>query len=194
MKHMKLWEKGYKLNKLIEDFTVGEDNVLDQKLVEFDCAASIAHAKMLGKINVLKTEEVRKLVKELNSIIKLNEKGTFKISKGQEDCHTAIENYLIKKLGDLGKKIHTGRSRNDQVLTALRLYYKKELTDCKESVNELVKTIERFIKQYGNVKLPGYTHTRKAMPSSIRMWASSYIDSMKDNLKLIDFGGVVNDY
>jgi len=183
---MKLWQKGYKLNKLIEDFTVGEDNTLDQKLVEFDCVASVAHAKMLGKIGVLKREEVRRLVGGLNNIIKLNEKGRFKISKEQEDCHTAIENHLIKKLGDLGKKIHTGRSRNDQVLTALRLYYKKELTDCGESVNELIKTIERFLKQYGNVKLPGYTHTRKAMPSSIRMWGSSFIDSMKDNLKLID--------
>ncbi|MDP3998309.1 MAG: argininosuccinate lyase [bacterium] len=183
---MKLWEKGYKLNKLIEDFTVGEDNILDQRLVEFDCAASVAHAKMLGKIGVLKKEEVKRIVTELGDIIKLNKKDKFKISKEQEDCHTAIDNHLIKKLGDLGKKIHTGRSRNDQVLTALRLYYKKELADCRESVNELMKIIERFLKQYGNIKLPGYTHTRKAMPSSIRMWASSFIDSMKDNLKLID--------
>jgi len=183
---MKLWEKGYKLNKLIEDFTVGGDYILDQKLVEYDCIASKAHAKMLGKIGVLKKEEVKKLVKELNNIVKLNEKGRFKISKEQEDCHTAIENYLIKKLGDLGKKIHTGRSRNDQVLTALRLYYKKELTDCRELVNELIKTIAKFLKQYGKVKLPGYTHTRKAMPSSIKMWGSSFIDSMKDNLELID--------
>ena len=183
---MKLWEKGYKLNKLIEDFTVGEDYILDQKLVEFDCVVSVAHAKMLGKIGVLKKEEVKRLIKELNSIIKLNEKGRFKISKEQEDCHTAIENYLTKKLGDLGKKIHAGRSRNDQVLTALRLYYKKELTDYRNSVNELIKTIIRFLKQYGEVKLPGYTHTRKAMPSSIRMWGSSFIDSMKDNLELID--------
>ena len=113
-------------------------------------------------------------------------KGRFTILKRQEDCHTAIENHLIKKLGDLGKKIHTGRSRNDQVLVALRLYYKKELISCRSSVNELIKTITRFLKQYGKVKLPGYTHTRKAMPSSVRMWGSSFVDSMKDNLKLID--------
>jgi argininosuccinate lyase len=182
---MKLWGKGYKLNKLIEDFTVGGDYILDQKLVEYDCIASIAHAKMLGRVDVLKKEEAKKLVRELNNIVKLNEKGRFKISKEQEDCHTAIENYLIKKLGGLGKKIHTGRSRNDQVLTALRLYYKKELTDCRKLVNELIKTIAKFLKQYGKVKLPGYTHTRKAMPSSIKMWGSSFIDSMKDNLELI---------
>ena len=183
---MKLWEKGYKLNKLIEDFTVGKDYILDQKLIGYDCIASIAHAKMLGKIGVFKKGEVKKLVRELNNIIQLNEKGRFRISRGQEDCHTAIENHLIKKLGDLGKKIHTGRSRNDQVLTALRLYYKKELTDCRNSVNEFIKTITRFLKQYGEIKLPGYTHTRKAMPSSIRIWGSSFVDSMRDNLELID--------
>ncbi len=183
---MKLWEKGYKLNKLIEDFTVGKDYILDQKLIGYDCIASIAHAKMLGKIGVFKKGEVKKLVRELNNIIQLNEKGRFRISRGQEDCHTAIENHLIKKLGDLGKKIHTGRSRNDQVLTALRLYYKKELTDCRKSVNELIKAVAKFLKQYGKIKLPGYTHTRKAMPSSIRIWGSSFVDSMRDNLELID--------
>ena len=184
---MKLWEKGKKPNKQIEDFTIGKDHILDQRLVKYDCLASIAHAKMLGKIGILKRGETQKIIKELNNIIGLTNKEKFKILKEQEDCHTAIENYLTQKLGDLGKKIHTARSRNDQVLTALRLYYKDELNDCKNLINELIKTIARFVKKYEKIKLPGYTHTRKAMPSSIAMWGNSFIDSMKDNLKMIDF-------
>lgn len=184
---MKLWEKQYKLNKQIEDFTVGNDYILDQKLVKYDCLASIAHVKMLGKIGILKKDEVQKLTKELNNIIMLDKRGKFKILKEQEDCHTAIENHLTKKLGDLGKKIHTARSRNDQVLTALRLYYKEELNDCKKLVKEFIKTLKKFVQKYGEIKLPGYTHTRKAMPSSIALWGNAFIDSMMDNLKAIDF-------
>jgi len=183
---MKLWKKNYRLNERVEDFTVGNDYLLDRGLVKYDCQASITHAKMLGKIDVLKKEEIRKLVRELNNIIKLDKKGKFRISKEQEDCHTAIENHLTKKLGNLGKKIHTARSRNDQVLAALRLYYKQELNECRKSVTELINSIRKFIRKYGKVKLPGYTHTRKAMPSSIRLWGNSFIESMKDNLKLID--------
>jgi argininosuccinate lyase len=183
---MKLWEKGYKLNKKIEGFTVGEDYILDQRLVKYDCMASIVHAKMLGKIGILKKEEVSRLVKELNNIIQLDKKGKFEILKEDEDCHTAIENHLTKKLGILGKKIHTARSRNDQVLTALRLYYKDELNECKKSCTDFINALEKFSKKYEKIKLPGYTHTRKAMPSSIALWINSFIDSMKDNLKLID--------
>ncbi|MEA1963749.1 MAG: argininosuccinate lyase [Candidatus Aerophobetes bacterium] len=183
---MKLWGKEYKLNKKVEDFTVGDDYILDQKLLKYDCLASIAHAKMLGKIGILKKEEVQSLVEELNNIIDLDKRGKFKILKEQEDCHTAVENYLTEKLGDSGKKIHTARSRNDQVLTALRLYYKEELTECERLVNELITRVREFIKKYGEIKLPGYTHTRKAMPSSISMWGNSFIDSMKDNLKIFD--------
>ena len=182
---MKLWN-AQNLNKKIEDFTVGEDYILDQKLVKYDCLASIVHAKMLGKIGILKQKEVQKLVRELNNIIELDKKGKFKIKKEQEDCHTAIENYLTKKLGDLGKKIHTGRSRNDQVLVALRLYYKERLNDCKKLIERLIQTSKKFIKKYGKIKLPGYTHTRKAIPSSIFLWGNSFIDSMRDNLKILN--------
>ena len=124
---MKLWEKGTKLNQQIESFTVGDDYILDQKLIKYDCLASIVHAKMLGKIGILNVPEVQRLEQELNNIIELDHKGEFEILKDQEDCHTAIENFLVNNLGDLGKKIHTARSRNDQVLTALRLYYKDKL-------------------------------------------------------------------
>ena len=113
---MKLWEKNYSFNKKIENYTVGNDYIIDQKLVKYDCIASAAHAKMLCKINILTKDECNKVVKKLNEIIELDRKGLFKIKKEDEDCHTAIENYLIKKLGKTGKKIHTARSRNDQVL------------------------------------------------------------------------------
>ncbi len=184
---MKLWEKEYRLNKQVEDFTVGDDYILDQKLIKYDVLASIAHAKMLGKIGILRKDEVQKLVIELNNIIQMDKQDKFRILKEQEDCHTAIENHLTKELGDLGKKIHTARSRNDQVLTALRLYYKEELNVCKRLINGLVKAIEKFIGKYGEIEFPGYTHTRKAMPSSISMWGSAFIDSMQDNLKGVNF-------
>ncbi len=184
---MKLWEKKYRLNKQVEDFTVGDDYILDQKLIKYDVLASIAHAKMLGKVGILKKDEVQKLIIELNNIIQLDKQDKFRILKEQEDCHTAIENYLTKELGDLGKKIHTARSRNDQVLTALRLYYKEELNDCKRLINGLIEAIEKFISKYGEIEFPGYTHTRKAMPSSISMWGNAFIDSMQDNLKAVNF-------
>lgn len=181
---MKLWN-GHKLNKEIEDFTVGEDFIFDQKLVKYDCLASVAHAKMLGKIGILKGEEVEKLVRELNNIIELDKEGKFKIKKEEEDCHTAIENYLTKKLGELGKKIHTGRSRNDQVLTALRLYYKDELKKVEQLSKEFIETLGKFTKKYGKIKIPGYTHYRKAMPSTIEIWVGAFIESMEDNLKIL---------
>ena len=183
---MKLWEKKHKLNKQIEEFTVGNDYLLDQRLVKYDCKASIAHAKMLHKMGILKKEEARMLVYGLEEIVRKDSRGEFKIKKEDEDCHTAIENYLTKNYRDAGKKIHTARSRNDQVLGALRLYYKDELKECKELVSELNISIKNKIKEYSYVKLPGYTHTRKAMPSSIKMWLDSFAESMKDNLKILD--------
>jgi argininosuccinate lyase len=183
---MKLWEKNYSLDKLIEDFTVGNDYILDQKLVKYDCVASMAHAKMLGKIDLLTSDEVDSLVLELQNIIQLSEKNHFPILKEQEDCHTAIEQHLVKKLGDLGKKIHTARSRNDQVLTALRLYYKEGIKNCQNLAEQFITVLQKFVKKYGHIEYPGFTHTRKAMPSSFEMWGNAFVDSMKDNLKLLE--------
>ncbi len=183
---MKLWDKGVRLNKQIEEFTVGEDTVLDQKLVKYDCLASIAHAKMLARIGILAKEERQKLEATLNQIIELDRKGEFQIQKEQEDCHTAIENHLVNSLGKLGEKIHTGRSRNDQVLTALRLFCKDELQDCSRLAQAFMDACFAFVEKYGHIAFPGYTHTRKAMPSSIALWGQACIDSMKDNLKLLD--------
>lgn len=182
---MKLWQKNYKLNKRIEEFTVGKDYLLDQKLVKYDCIASIAHAKMLLKIKILTGVECSKIIKLLNEIILLNKKGKFKLKQSDEDCHTAIENFLVKKSGAAGKKIHTARSRNDQVLTALRLYSKDEIKKIEVLADSLISSLVLFRKKHGKTKMPGYTHMRKAMPSSAGLWAQAFIDSMKDNKKLL---------
>lgn len=185
----KIWDKGYALDATIESFTVGNDAELDSRLVSYDCLASIAHAKMLGKIGILKKSETQKLVRELHRIILLDKAGKFKIRRGQEDCHTAIEQHLTARLGEVGKKIHTARSRNDQVLTALRLYYKDQLIFCRTAINALIDGLSAFARKYGTVRFPGYTHTRKAMPSSVATWSRAFGDSMKDNLKLLDVVG-----
>jgi argininosuccinate lyase len=183
---MKLWEKGQKINDQVFDFTVGDDYITDLHLVKYDCMASIAHAKMLGKINILKNGEVEKLIDGLNEIINLVEKNNFEILKEHEDCHTAIENYLTDKLGELGKKIHTARSRNDQVLTALRLYYRDQGKEILSLMENLKKSISAFVKKTGDVKIPGYTHMQKAMPSSIELWGNAFVDSMEDNKRLLN--------
>jgi argininosuccinate lyase len=184
---MKTWDKGINLKKEIEIFTVGNDYLLDQKLVKFDCEASIVHAKMLKSVGLLLDYELEDLVDGLNEIIKLNSQNKFQIKQSDEDCHTAIENYLIKKFGETGKKIHTARSRNDQVLTAMRLYEKEELNKIKNLIKEYIKAIDLFIISYGYVKLPGYTHMQKAMPTDVKTWFGSYKDSMNDNLMFIEF-------
>ncbi len=181
----KLCQKTYQLDKIIEAYTVGDDFILDQKLAYYDCLASKAHADMLGKMGVLSGEETDKLNQELDAIISLIKKGDFKILPEQEDCHTAIESLLTQRLGDLGKKIHTARSRNDQVLVAMRLYLKDQIDNCMSLCNDLMDAIESFKRENGAIVFPGYTHMRKAMPSSIELWASCYSDSMKDNLVLL---------
>jgi len=183
---MKLWKKNYKLNKEIEKFTVGNDYLVDQKLVKYDCIASIAHAKMLNKIGIITEEELNKLIEGLNEIIALDKKGKFKIKLEDEDCHTAIENYLAKKYGDAGKKIHTTRSRNDQILTAIRLYEKAELLEIKELLQKFKKVLTKVSNKYGKIQIPGYTHMQKAMPTTIKTWLGCFSDSIKDNIKLLD--------
>jgi len=183
---MKLWSPKTASNNLVETFTVGNDPELDQVLVQYDCRGSIAHAKMFGKIGLLSEKEVEALVQELEKIIELDERGEITITQEQEDCHTAIEQHLTEQLGDTGKKIHTGRSRNDQVVTALRLYYKDELSKLKELAGDFGKALSEFSEKYGETPMPGYTHTRKAMPSSVGMWAGAYISGMQDNQVLLD--------
>jgi len=176
----KIWQGN--VNKKIEKFTVGNDYLLDKNLLKYDCIASIAHSKMLKKIKILTEQEQKKLEKELKNIIELDKNGKFPIKVEDEDSHTAIENHLTKKLGELGKKIHTARSRNDQVQASMKLYEKDELI-------KIIKLITNLIKSLGklpNTLIPGYTHMQKAMPSSIKLWSASFIESLKDDLLLID--------
>jgi argininosuccinate lyase len=184
---VKLWKKKTEPDPEIERFTVGDDPLLDLRLVRHDCIASIAHAKMLGRIKILSAEEVLNLTDELNAIIALADKGKFSIPREIEDCHTAIENRLTERLGELGEKIHTARSRNDQVLAALRLFYMDELRRIKEAAQTLSKALGSLAARSGSVRLPGYTHTRKAMVSSIALWADGFREWIEDDVRLLDF-------
>lgn len=189
----KLWEKNYTLNKVIEKFTVGEDYLLDAGLVNSDCIAGIAHAAMLNSIGILTEKEFNNLKKELINIIVLNSDGKFKITMEDEDGHTAIENHLIHVLGDTGKKIHTGRSRNDQVIAALRLYTKGFLLNFSDSCLNLAKTLVDFAHEYKNVPMPGRTHMQIAMPSSVGLWAAAYAEELLDDVKLVKTAYELND-
>ncbi len=159
--------------------------MIDQKLVKYDCIASIAHAKALQKAGILKSSELKRLTAGLNEIVLLDSKGKFKIEPEQEDCHTAIENQLTKKLGYLGKKIHAGRSRNDQVIAALRLYEKDELVRLQLLIIKLISAIKKFSGRTKNIPVPGYTHLRKAMPYTVGKWAEAFAESLQDDLLLI---------
>ena len=178
----KLWQKGARLDKRVEAYTVADDYLLDRELVKYDCLGSIAHAKMLGKIGILTDDEVSRLVAALQEII---DQGGLEISPEQEDCHTAIENYLTEKLGDVGEKIHTARSRNDQVLTALRLYYLDKIGECRGAADRFVGELQRLSERDGDTPMPGYTHMRKAMPSSVALWCGAFVESAKDNMALL---------
>lgn len=181
---MKLWGDS-ELDDRVAAYTVGNDHVLDRKLVRYDCIASKAHARMLAAVGLLAEDEAAVLVEGLEAIEELSAAGKFVIRPEQEDCHTAIEQFLVERVGEAGKKIHTGRSRNDQVLTALRLFYRDELERCRASIVALVDVLRRFIRRFGKVQTPGWTHTRKAMPSSVGMWAGALVDSMIDNRKAV---------
>ena len=182
---MKLWQKGTEPDKEVEQFTVGEDYILDQQLVKYDCLASMAHARMLNKINIISVQECDRLIAVLQEIVDLDAQGKFKIKQSDEDCHTAIENYLTKKLGETGKKIHTGRSRNDQVLTALRLFYRDAIDEIMSQLSNLSEAFSKLKQNFGSIPLPGFTHTRKAMPSSVEMWSQAFIDAIADDQILI---------
>lgn len=187
-KNKKLWQKNSlgKLNTQIEDYTVGVDYILDQELVIYDALASMAHAEMLHSIGVLTKNEKQSLIKGLNMIIEKAKNGKFKILKSDEDCHTAIESFLTAIYGDIGKKIHTGRSRNDQILVALRLHMKDKLVELTEATKLLVKALEKKSKEYSNSIMPGYTHMQRAMPSSVSLWLGSFIDALKDDLIFLE--------
>ena len=181
---MKLWQKGKTAHKKVDQFTVGKDREYDLVLAQYDCQASIAHAKMLAKICVINSQEVEKLTKALKKIQKHASDDKFTIEDKFEDIHSKIEDLLIEDLGDLGKKIHTARSRNDQVLVAMHLYLKHELTEIKKLVRKLFELLLSLAKEHKNNLIPGYTHMQLAMPSSFGLWFSAYAESLIDDLYL----------
>lgn len=186
----KIWQKNElknnNISKIIEDFTVGDDYIIDLRLIPYDIQASKVHAKMLNKIKIINNEELKKLTSGLDEILELWENNKFIIKKQEEDCHTAIENFLTNQLGEIGKKIHTGRSRNDQVLVALRLYQKNLINKLYKDIKELISNFDNLSEKNKNTLMPGYTHMQRAMPSSVFMWADSYSSSFNDNLLLLE--------
>jgi argininosuccinate lyase len=183
---MKLWDKGFSTDKKIDHFTVGNDRELDLHLAKYDVIASKAHAKMLGKIGLLTEKETNELVSELDTIAAKIKNGTFTIEKNFEDMHSKIEFQLTLALGNTGKKIHTARSRNDQVLVAMHLYLKDELAEIKSMTKTLFDLLLNLADKYKRVLLPGYTHLQIAMPSSFGLWFSAYAESLIDDLYFVD--------
>ena len=181
----KLWQKNYELNALIEEFTVGIDYILDQKLIPSDCVASMAHARMLQTIGILTEEETTALSEGLLQILNEHKEGNFPITRSDEDGHTAIENRLVELAGDAGKKIHTGRSRNDQVVTALRVYGRSKVLQMIREGGMLVQSLLTLAEKHKNTPMPGRTHMQIAMPSSVGLWAAGFAEEMADSLKLL---------
>jgi len=185
---MKLWDKGISIDKQIEKFTVGNDRELDMHLAKYDIQASKAHTKMLGKVGILKTGEVEALLSELEKLKTQLENGQFQIEEDFEDVHSKIEFELTKKLGDTGKKIHTARSRNDQVLVAQQLYFKENTQLISVKTKELIDVLLNLAESHKEKLLPGYTHLQVAMPSSFGLWFSAYAELLIDDLYLLEAG------
>lgn len=179
---MKLWQKEESIDKIFERFTVGKDPELDIHLAKYDVIGSRAHVKMLGEIGLLKSEEVIAIGLGLDKIDRMIDSHTFEIREGVEDCHSQIEILLIEELGSIGKKIHSGRSRNDQVLTALKLFAKSELKEIAALIKDFFELLMVMSERYKNVLMPGYTHMQIAMPSSFGLWFAAYAESLLDDL------------
>jgi len=190
---MKLWNKEDNLNIKIEKFTVGKDRFYDLFIAKYDIKATIAHAKMLHSIEVLTHSELDKIISELNLINNDIKIGKFIIENNYEDVHSKIESLLVKKLGVIGKKIHTGRSRNDQVLVATQLYLKNEIHQIKLLTISLFNTLIDLAEKNKHLLLPGYTHLQVAMPSSFGLWFSSYAETLIDDVLYLNTAFKIND-
>ncbi|NVJ88883.1 MAG: argininosuccinate lyase [Flavobacteriaceae bacterium] len=183
---MKLWDKGFSIDKQIENFTVGNDREIDLHIAKYDVQASKAHAIMLNYIGIITSEELKDLKKGLAKIASDINKNTFIIEDSFEDVHSKIEYELTKQLGEVGKKIHTARSRNDQVLVALQLYYKENLSIINKKIKILFDSLLQLADTHKNKLLPGYTHLQVAMPSSFGLWFSAYAELLIDDVYMIN--------
>ena len=179
---MKLWEKNFEVNAEIERFTVGRDQEMDLYLAPFDVLGSMAHITMLESIGLLEADELKQLLAELRRIYDVCQRGEFVIEEGIEDVHSQVELMLTRQLGDMGKKIHSGRSRNDQVLVDLKLFIRHELREVAEAVQVLFDELLAKSELYKDVLMPGYTHLQVAMPSSFGLWFGAYAESLCDDL------------
>ena len=178
----KLWEKSVQVDRDVERFTVGKDREMDLYLAPFDILGSLAHISMLQSIGLLTEEELKQLTEELRNIYRDTETGKFLIEEGVEDVHSQVELLLTRKLGDIGKKIHSGRSRNDQVLVDLKLFTRSRLQNIVKKTEKLFDTLIAQSEKYKQVLMPGYTHLQVAMPSSFGLWFAAYAESLADDL------------
>ncbi len=182
---MKLWSKGFEPDKLIEVFTVGRDRELDLRLAKYDVEGSMAHIRMLESIGLLEADELKILLEALEEIKATAERGEFLIEEGIEDVHSQVELMLTRRLGDVGKKIHSGRSRNDQVLVDLKLFLRDELKNIAAHVLALFERLQKLSNEHSAVLMPGYTHLQVAMPSSFGLWFGAYAESLVDDMQLV---------
>ncbi|MBQ0081587.1 MAG: argininosuccinate lyase [Alistipes sp.] len=180
-----LWNKGTSATSQVEQFTVGQDRVLDLRLARYDVQGSIAHITMLEKIGLLSKEELCKLKEALEDILPSIESGDFHLDDNVEDIHSQVELLLTKRLGDVGKKIHAGRSRNDQVLVDLKLFLKDELLSLRSEIVALFDKLQALSEKYKDVLLPGYTHAQIAMPSSFGLWFGAYAESLLNDMYML---------
>ena len=181
----KLWDKGFEIQDKIERFTVGRDREMDLYLAEADVLGSMAHITMLQSIGLLQADELQQLLAELRNIHAQIKKGEFVIEEGIEDVHSQVELMLTRKLGDVGKKIHSGRSRNDQVLVDLKLFIRRQLKEIATDVKELFQQLQVQSERYKDVLMPGYTHLQVAMPSSFGLWFGAYAESLVDDMMFL---------
>ena len=182
---MKLWSKGFEPDQLIERFTVGADRELDLRLARYDVQGSMAHIRMLESIGLLSKDELDQLLAGLQEIAAIIEEGNFRIDDGVEDVHSQVEFMLTAKLGDIGKKIHSGRSRNDQVLVDLKLFMRDELRRIASETERLFHKLLELSENHKDVLMPGYTHLQVAMPSSFGLWFGAYAESLADDMQLL---------
>ncbi len=182
---MNLWDKGYEPDKMIEEFTVGQDRELDLRLARYDVEGSMAHIRMLESIGLLTKDELEVLLKGLEEIREEIERGEFTIKPGVEDVHSQVEFILTERYGDIGKKIHSGRSRNDQVLVDLKLFMRDELRNIANAVDALFRRLQSLSEAHKDKLMPGYTHLQIAMPSSFGLWFGAYAESLVDDLTVL---------
>ncbi|MDR0725034.1 MAG: argininosuccinate lyase [Prevotellaceae bacterium] len=182
----KLWSKGFDADEQVELFTVGRDRELDLKLARYDVLGSMAHIRMLQSVGLLEQPELDILLKEMDVILTEIETGDFKIEEGVEDVHSQVELLLTRRIGEAGKKIHSGRSRNDQVLVDLKLFFKHEIRDIAGLTKQLFDTLIELSEAHKDVLMPGYTHFQIAMPSSFGLWFGAYAESLTDDALLLE--------